>query len=76
MEKSTFRHFRPLASVLHRPTLANYYAAADVFCAPSLGRESFGMVLLEAMAAKLPVVCYDIEGYRDVVPQGEEGLLV
>ncbi len=53
-------------------------AAADVLCAPSLGGESFGMVILEAMAARTPVVASDIDGYRAaaggcavLVPPGE-----
>ena len=41
--------------------------AADVLCAPSLGGESFGMVLIEAFAAGTPVVASDIAGYRQVV---------
>jgi phosphatidylinositol alpha-mannosyltransferase len=49
---------------------------ADVLCAPSLGGESFGMVLIEAFAAGTPVVASDIAGYRQVVTHGRDGLLV
>ncbi len=49
---------------------------ADVLCAPSLRGESFGMVLTEAFAAGTPVVASDIAGYRDVVSDGVDGLLV
>jgi phosphatidyl-myo-inositol alpha-mannosyltransferase len=50
--------------------------ASDVLCAPSLGGESFGMVLTEAFAAGTPVVASDIAGYRDVVRAGVDGVLV
>jgi phosphatidylinositol alpha-mannosyltransferase len=46
--------------------LAEFYRTCDVFVAPSTGGESFGIVLLEAMASAKPVVCSDIEGYRQV----------
>lgn len=49
---------------------------ADVLCAPSLGGESFGMVLTEAFAQGTPVVASDIAGYRDVVRDGIDGVLV
>jgi phosphatidyl-myo-inositol alpha-mannosyltransferase len=49
---------------------------ADVLVAPSLGGESFGMVLTEAFASGTPVVASDIAGYRDVVKHGVDGLLV
>ena len=49
---------------------------AEVMCAPSLGGESFGIVLTEAMAAGLPVVASDIRGYRAVLADGANGVLV
>jgi phosphatidylinositol alpha-mannosyltransferase len=49
---------------------------ADVLCAPSLGGESFGMVLTEAFAAGVPVVASHIAGYADVVRDGIDGMLV
>lgn len=57
-------------------TLARHFATADVYCSPATGGESFGIVLLEAMAGGAAVVASDIVGYRDVVRHGETGLLV
>jgi phosphatidylinositol alpha-mannosyltransferase len=49
---------------------------ATVFCAPSLHGESFGVVLIEAMAAGTPVVASGIDGYRNVATDGVDALLV
>ena len=48
---------------------------ADVFCAPSLHGESFGIVLLEAMAAETAVVASNIPGYAKVTRSGADGAL-
>jgi phosphatidylinositol alpha-mannosyltransferase len=50
--------------------------SADVFCAPSLGGESFGVVLIEAMAAGATVVASALDGYRNVATDGVDALLV
>jgi phosphatidylinositol alpha-mannosyltransferase len=56
--------------------VASRLAGADVFCAPSLHGESFGVVLLEAMAAGAAVVASALDGYRNVATDGVEALLV
>ena len=53
---------------------ARVYRSADVYCAPGLGGESFGIVLVEAMAAGTPIVCSNLPGFREVA--GEGALLV
>jgi phosphatidyl-myo-inositol alpha-mannosyltransferase len=56
--------------------LPPFAKACDVYLGTSIGGESFGIVLVEAMAAGLPVVASDVPGYDEVVTDGVEGFLV
>jgi len=69
------RAIRVLGKVSEQRKLAEL-DRADVLCAPSLGGESFGMVITEGLAAGTPVLASDIPGYRDVLRDGVDGQLV
>jgi phosphatidylinositol alpha-mannosyltransferase len=56
--------------------LPSFYRRAHVVCAPATCNESFGIVLLEAMASGRPVVASDISGYRRLLRDGITGMLV
>jgi phosphatidylinositol alpha-mannosyltransferase len=55
---------------------ASAMRSADVYCAPNIGGESFGIVLVEAMAVGTPVVASDLDAFRRVLRDGEAGRLV
>ena len=57
-------------------TKASALRSVDIYCAPNTGGESFGIVLVEAMAAGTAVVASDLDAFRRVLEQGEAGRLV
>ena len=55
---------------------ARFFKSAHVYCAPAIGNESFGIVLLEAMASGTPIVASGIAGYSNVIDDEQDGLMV
>jgi phosphatidylinositol alpha-mannosyltransferase len=64
------------AGVVSKEMLPRYFASGDVFCSPATDRESFGIVLLEAMASGIPVIGTSIPGYLTVLQNRTNSLVV
>ena len=65
-----------LLGIVSPDALPSYYAAADVFVLPSICEEAFGLVILEAFAAGIPVIGTRSGGVPELVEDGRTGLLV
>ncbi|MGZ5928531.1 MAG: glycosyltransferase family 4 protein [Rhizomicrobium sp.] len=65
-----------LLGIVSPTTMPSYYAAADVFVLPSICQEAFGLVILEAFAAGIPVIGARSGGVPELVEDGRTGLLV
>src|SRR5215471_7972712 len=79
VESYVARHHLPnvvLAGYVPDKVKPRYYNSADIFCAPATGAESFGIVLLEALASGLPVVATEVPGYMSVLEPGRDSITV
>ena len=79
VESYIARHRLPnviLAGYVPDSVKPRYYNSADIFCAPATGAESFGIVLLEALASGLPVVATEVPGYMSVLEPGRDSITV
>lgn len=65
-----------LLGMLSEADKASLLHSVDVYCAPNTGGESFGVILLEAMAAGAPIVASDLDAFRQVLDGGRAGVLV
>jgi glycosyltransferase involved in cell wall biosynthesis len=74
LERALSGHNVTYTGYLSGEALAEAYASSDIFAFPST-TETFGQVVLEAMASQLPVVAFDAEGIRDQIRHGETGFL-
>ncbi len=79
VESYIARHRLPnvvMAGYVPESVKPRYYNSADIFCAPATGAESFGIVLLEALASGLPVIATEVPGYMSVLEPGRDSLTV
>ena len=61
--------------IIGQNEISSYYQNVDIFCSPAISNESFGIVLIEAMASKTTVVTSNISGYKKVLDDGKLGFL-